>query len=69
MSDAEITASLATAGGLVLVGAILLVLSRVRSGMSPRGEVRRNLPAFFAGAGLIAGGTAWAEVIFRSFGT
>lgn len=68
-SDTEFIAALSAAGSLAVVGAGLMVLANLRSGMTPKGETKRNLWAFFSGAVLIACALAYVVLVFRSLGT
>ena len=57
-----------TVAALVVVGTVLMLLGNAFSRVSPRGETRRNLLAFFAGTALIAGGLVYLVIILRSLG-
>ena len=53
---------------LVVLGAVLMILGKVHSRLSPRGETRRNLLPFFAGMALIAGALFYLVAVLRSLG-
>jgi len=68
-SDTEFIASLSAAGALVVLGAALMILANLRSGVTPRGETKRNLWVFLSGAFLIACVMAYVVLVFQSVGT
>ena len=67
--DTEFIVSLSAAGALVVLGAALMILANLRSGVTPRGETMRNLWVFFLGAALISCALAYVVLVLRSLGT